>query len=104
MESDPSRPKGEEPWLDRYSDHVGRKERRKLQARQQRHKGIWFGLGMFGLVGWSVVLPTLIGVALGMWIDATWPSRYSWTLMMLFAGVVAGCLNAWYWVKRESRE
>jgi ATP synthase protein I len=93
----------EEPWLDRFSDRVERKERRKLQARQRQHEGMWFGVGMFGLVGWSVVVPTLIGVALGMWIDAKWPSRYSWTLMMLFAGVVAGCLNAWYWVKRESR-
>jgi hypothetical protein len=22
--------------------------------------------------------------------------------MLLFVGVVIGCLNAWYWVKRES--
>jgi ATP synthase protein I len=90
-------------WLDRFSDRVDRKQRRKRAARQHRHEGMWFGIGMFGLVGWSVVVPTLIGVALGMWIDATWPSQYSWTLMMLFAGVVAGCFNAWYWVKRESR-
>ena len=94
----------EEQWIDRFSDRVERKERRKLQARQRKHEGMWFGVGMFGLVGWSVVLPTLIGVALGMWIDAKWPSQYSWTLMMLFAGVVAGCVNAWYWVKRESRK
>lgn len=94
----------EEQWIDRFSDRVERKERRKLHARQRRHEGMWFGVGMFGLVGWSVVLPTLIGVALGMWIDAKWPSQYSWTLMMLFAGVVAGCVNAWYWVKRESRK
>ena len=93
----------EERWLDRFSERVDRKERRKLEARRHRQEGMWFGIGMFGLVGWSVVVPTLIGVALGMWIDATWPSQYSWTLMMLFAGVVAGCFNAWYWVKRESR-
>jgi hypothetical protein len=23
--------------------------------------------------------------------------------MLLFIGVIVGCLNAWYWVKRESR-
>ena len=103
MESDPRKQRADENWLNRLSDHVGRKEDRKLQARQRKHEGIWFGVGMFGLVGWSVVLPTLVGVALGIWIDTTWPSRYSWTLMLLFAGVVAGCLNAWYWVKRESR-
>jgi len=30
--------------------------------------------------------------------------RYSWTLMMLIIGVTAGCLNAWQWVNKESRD
>jgi ATP synthase protein I len=57
---------------------------------------------MFGLVGWSIAVPTLLGVACGIWIDRTWPSRFSCTLMCLFGGVVIGCAIAWYWVKRES--
>lgn len=81
---------------------VAKKEERKAKARREREKGVWFGLGMFGLVGWSVAMPTVIGTLLGVWIDSTWPSRFSWTLMCLFAGVVLGCRNAWYWVKRES--
>jgi ATP synthase protein I len=83
---------------------VGAKEQRKLKARGERNHDVWFWLGMFGLVGWSVAVPTVIGVALGVWIDKTWPSRFSWTLMLLLIGVVLGCLNAWYWVKRESPE
>ena len=61
-----------------------------------------FGLvvGMFGIVGWSVAIPTLIGIALGLWIDRTWPSRYSWALMFLIIGVVLGCINAAYWVRK----
>ena len=51
---------------------------------------IWFGLGVFGVVGWSVAIPTLIGTAIGLWIDRTWPSRFSWTLMLLILGVGAG--------------
>ncbi len=78
------------------------KQNRKLKARQQDNHSVWFGLGMLGLVGWSVAIPTVIGVAIGIWIDKTWPSRYSWTLMMLLAGLAVGCLNAWFWVKRES--
>ena len=30
--------------------------------------------------------------------------RISWTLTLLIIGVVLGSLNAWYWVKRESRD
>lgn len=72
-----------------------------MRARDEKNKSIWFGLGMFGMVGWSVAIPTLLGIALGVWIDLTWPSRVSWTLTFLFIGIVLGCLNAWYWVKRE---
>jgi ATP synthase protein I len=57
---------------------------------------------MFGVVGWTVAITTIIGVALGIWIDRTWPSSYSWTLTLLFIGLIVGCFNAWYWIKKES--
>lgn len=80
------------------------KSLRKLKARREKENGIFFGLGMIGLVGWSVAIPTLIGIFMGVWIDNRFPSRYSWTLMLLFIGVVLGCLNAWFWVQQESQE
>jgi ATP synthase protein I len=82
---------------------VSTKEERKIKARRERDKSVWFGLGMFGLVGWSVAIPTLIGVALGVWLDRKWPGGPSWTLMLLFVGIVIGCFNAWHWIRRESR-
>lgn len=82
---------------------VEHKVARKIRARQENGRSLWFGLGMFGLVGWSVAIPTLIGLAIGIWIDMRWPSRFSWTLMGLIIGVALGCVNAWFWVKRESR-
>lgn len=83
------------------ADEVGEHAARKLRARNTRDEGVWFGLGMFGVVGWSVAVPTLAGIALGIWVDARWPSRFSWTLMLLFAGLALGCLNAWNWLQRE---
>jgi ATP synthase protein I len=86
-----------------FSEQVKVKERRKLRARRKGFEGVWFGLGMFGLVGWSVAIPTLVGIFLGIWIDVTWPSKYSWTLMLLVAGLGCGCANAWFWVQRERK-
>lgn len=80
-----------------------RAERRK-RAEQQRDRGYWFGLGMYGMVGWSIAIPTVLGVAAGLWVDARWPSRFSWTLMLMTAGLLAGCWNAWYWISLEQRE
>ena len=82
---------------------VGKKAYRRIKARRTRDRSVWFGLGMFGMVGWTVAITTVIGVALGIWIDRTWPGPYSWTLTLLFIGLIVGCLNAWYWVNRESR-
>ena len=82
---------------------VGAKEARKLKARQERHQTIWFGLGMFGMIGWTVVVPTIAGVAIGLWIDNSFPSRVSWTLTLLVVGVVIGSAMAWNWVRKESR-
>ena len=83
---------------------VGAKESRKIRARREKNQIIWFGLGLLGLVGWSVVTPTLLGTALGVWIDTQFPSRVSWTLMLMFGGLILGCLNAWHWVSREQAQ
>ena len=83
---------------------LGEAEERKVKARERPKESVWFGLGAFGLIGWSVAIPMLLFLALGIWIDANYQSRFSWTLMMLFAGIIVGCLNAWYWVKREQAE
>ena len=79
------------------------KSERKIRFRNNDRKGLLYGLGMFGLVGWSVAIPTLILLALGIWVDRTYQSQYSWTLMLLVLGIMIGCMNAWYWVSRESK-
>jgi ATP synthase protein I len=91
------------PMGDNLAETVGVKEDRKLRSRRERDRNLWSWLGMMGLVGWAVAVPTLVGIAGGIWIDTHFPSRFSWTLMLLFVGVVLGCANAWYWVNRESK-
>lgn len=88
---------------ERMSNKIGSKAERKMRAREQKDRGVWFGLGMFGLVGWAVAVPTVLGILVGLWLDQRFPGKPSWTLTLLFLGVVLGCLNAWYWVRRESR-
>ncbi len=83
---------------------IARKARRMARARKRRRRSAWHGLGMFGMVGWAVAVPTLAGIALGLFIDARWPGETSWTLALLLAGVALGCLNAWHWVQREGHE
>lgn len=85
------------------SREIGAKVVRKLKAQRNPTPGVWFGLGMMGLIGWSVVVPTLLGAALGLWLDRTYPGGRSWTLALLVAGLAIGCFNAWRWVAKEDQ-
>lgn len=82
---------------------VGARARRKLRAQRLGAPVVWSGLGVMGMVGWSVVVPTLLGVLLGRWLDGHHPGTHSWTLALLVAGLVLGCFNAGYWVQKEQR-
>ena len=84
------------------ADEIGAKAVRKLKARKST-QGVWFGLGMMGLIGWSVVVPTLIGAAMGVWLDAHHPGRHPWTLALMVVGLAIGCMNAWYWVAQQDK-
>jgi len=87
-----------------FSQKIGANATRKLKARRNSAQGVWFGLGMMGLIGWSVVVPTLLGAALGHWLDTYHSGKHPWTLALLIAGLAIGCLNAWHWVAKEDRE
>jgi ATP synthase protein I len=82
---------------------VGAKAERKLRARRDGAPGVWSGLGMMGLIGWSVVVPTVAGAALGIWLDSRYPGGHAWSLALLMAGLVLGCLNAWRWLAQQDR-
>jgi len=88
----------------RLPAQVGAKAERKLAARRRGMPRVWGGLGMMGLIGWSVVVPTLAGAALGTWLDRHYPGRHAWTLALLVAGLTLGCFNAWRWVAREDAD
>jgi ATP synthase protein I len=87
-----------------FSRQVSAKASRKIKAQRHVTQTVWSGLGMMGLVGWSVAVPTLLGAALGLWMDKHHPGSHSWTLMLLAIGLALGCVNAWHWVAKEGRE
>ncbi len=88
----------------RFSRKIGDVAARKLKAQRHVTKTIWSGLGMMGLIGWSVAIPTLVGAMVGIWLDKHFPGGRSWTLMLLVVGLTLGCFNAWRWVDKEDKE
>jgi len=85
-----------------FGQLIDAKAARKIKARRST-QGVWFGLGMMGLIGWSVVIPTLLGAALGLWLDKRFSRSHSWTLALLILGLAFGCFNAWRWINKEEK-
>ena len=75
---------------------------RKLRS-LQNGQSVWSGLGMSGLIGWSVAIPTVAGGMIGLWWDNRHPGNHSWTLILLAIGLCIGCANAWHWVDQENK-
>jgi ATP synthase protein I len=83
---------------------VKKKAERKLKTKREGIPKLWYGFGMSGIVGLLVMIPTLIGLYLGIWLDKNFPASYSYTLMGLFFGLLLGCFNAGYWIQKQRQE
>lgn len=71
-----------------------RQERRDLWQREGE-RSLGQNLAMIGALGWTIVVPTLLGIFAGRWLDRTFQSGIFWTLGLLVAGLAAGCTFAW---------
>lgn len=95
---------GNENSREAFSRQIKEKEKRKVRFQSQDKLSAWSGLGMVGIVGWSVVVPALLGTALGVWLDKNHPQSFSWTISLLFVGLAMGCIIAWNWIDKEKQE
>ena len=87
-----------------FSRQIEEKANRKLRAQKENKRSVWLGLGMFGMIGWSVSIPTVLGAVVGLWLDKQYPQTFSWTLTFLLTGLIVGSIIAWNWVVKEDDE
>ena len=55
-------------------------------------------LAQIGVLGWIIVVPMLIGVFAGRWLDRTFASGVFFTAPLLLLGLALGCWSAWKWM------
>jgi ATP synthase protein I len=86
---------------DEFEVGVRRQRERIEQGRREKGLSFWRYVGLIGTVGWSVVIPMVLGVLLGLWLDRRFETGWSWTLTLLVFGLGIGCWNAWRVVTKE---
>lgn len=86
---------------DKSADTIGQRAQRIKHARDNPGPSPLRGVGAFGVIGWSIAVPTLGGIFLGLWLDRIAPQNFSWTIALLLGGVVLGAIIAWRWIDKE---
>lgn len=80
---------------------IRRRAERMQQTRNEPKYSPLNGLGVFGVIGWSVALPTVAGAFLGMWLNRVAPQSFSWPMALILGGAVIGAMVAWSWIDKS---
>ena len=86
---------------DRLGEAIRLRRRRREDWHREGERSIGRNLAMIGALGWTIVLPTLLGIFAGRWLDHFFSSGIFWTLGLLAAGLATGCGMAWRRIERE---
>ncbi|HVC60707.1 MAG TPA: AtpZ/AtpI family protein [Acetobacteraceae bacterium] len=79
---------------------IRRRHARHEKAQREGPPSFGRYLAQVGVLGWTIVVPTLLGVFAGRWVDRRLGTGIFWTGPMLMAGLAIGCWGAWRWMHR----
>jgi len=80
---------------ERLSDAVKTRQERRERWQREGERSIGQNLAMIGVLGWTIVLPTSLGLFAGRWLDRQFHLGIFWTLGLLVVGLTIGCILAW---------
>lgn len=66
-------------------------------------KKLWQGLASFTQLSYLILIPILLCLLLGKWIDDKAGSEGLWTAIFVIVGIAAGLRNLWVWCQRQTR-
>ncbi len=73
---------------------------RDLRWRSDNAPPVARRLAQIGVLGWMVVIPMLVGVFAGRWLDSRFQTGLFYTAPLLMLGAAAGCWWAWRWMQK----
>ncbi|MFD1008436.1 AtpZ/AtpI family protein [Oceanisphaera ostreae] len=86
---------------DKAAEAMRRSAQRTQQARSTKSVSPLHGFSTFGIIGWSIAVPTVGGAFLGVWLDKIAPQSFSWPMALILGGIMIGGIIAWNWINKE---
>ena len=80
---------------------AARAARRAETGRANPEPSLASRLGQIGVLGWAVVMPLLIAVVLGRWLDRAFGTAVFFTAPAIVIGAAFGLWTAWKWMHRS---
>ncbi|GAB5097995.1 AtpZ/AtpI family protein [Caballeronia sp. HLA56] len=92
-----------DPSTERMARAARRATEREREAREEPEPSLGARLGQIGILGWTIVMPTLLALLLGRWLDRRFGTGVFFSAPLLMIGAAAGLWFAWKWMHRQTR-
>ena len=86
---------------DGMAEAVRKQQDRYAQWRAEGEPSLLRFVGQIGILGWIIVLPTLVGMFVGRWLDRSFGTGIFWSAALLVLGVALGFWSGWRWMHRQ---
>ena len=85
---------------DRLAEAARKAADRDEDIRKNPEPSLGARLGQIGLLGWTIVVPALLGLFAGRWLDKTMATGVFFSAPLVMIGAGAGLWFAWKWMSR----
>ncbi|AOJ05393.1 MULTISPECIES: AtpZ/AtpI family protein [Burkholderia] len=96
-----ARPDAHGPAADRVEQAARTAARRAARGARDPEPSLGRRLAQIGVLGWTILAPTLAALALGRWLDRVFASRVFFSAPLLMLGAALGFWLAWRWMKGQ---
>lgn len=82
-------------------EEVQRQAGRRQRSLREGEPTLLRQLSTLGVLGWVIVLPMLLGLAGGRWLDHRLGTGITFSAALLLLGVAVGAVAAWRWMHQK---
>jgi ATP synthase protein I len=86
---------------DAVATAVRRRSERERRWVREGEPSVARFVGQIGVLGWIIVIPSLVGLFVGRWLDRKFGTGIFWSAPLLLVGLGVGCWSAWKWMHKQ---
>ena len=87
--------------LDRLASAAKKAAELEEEGRADPEPSLGRRFGQIGVLGWTIIIPILLCLFFGRWLDRTFGTGVFFSAPLLMVGAVIGFWSAWRWMHRQ---